>query len=709
MNASSRPSPPGRRGPAVRVLGVLLAAACSIATARAGEEAAARSRAFVAAHPVWRVSGDPAWRPYSFRAADGRIVGLDVEFSRLLAERIGVRIDWVDVPDWPEALRRYRSGEVDLLMGTARTPERDREMIFTAPYAASPVAVIARLDFPFLVTLRDLAGQTVAAPEGHVTTDYLRRLRPDFRIVAYPDLDAAVRAVADGDADAMVAGLIPAATTVRALGLENLKVAGLVDARFDLCVAVRPDWPIARDLLDEAIAADPPEVRIERFDRWLAPIMGLQRQAWRWRSLFLAGLAVAGSLVVCLLVVIVWNRVLKARVARATAAIRAEMAAHAESETRFRTIFEQAPLGMYRSTPGGVFLSVNAFLARLFEYDSAEQMISEVNRTGIAEALFDDPRQRTRVVSAVLANPGGLVVSDVRYRTRTGRRIETLLSMAAIDDPVSGDRTLIGFVQDVTERVRDEATRRQREKLLALGQMASGVAHDFNNLLCVVLSEAELLAAERGGDPAVGDPARRILEAVAGARALTGRLLRFVRSREGAAPSVYDVHAAVRAAVELFRTAGCRGIRVAQDLGAASTRVTGFQGELQNAVLNLCLNARDAMAEEGTLTLRTRDVVLSPAECAALAPYKVAPGPHLEIEVSDTGSGMTEEVLASCRDPFFTTKGEDGTGLGLWMVHCVVAGHGGGMRIASRVRAGTTVTIDVPLAAADAAVRPSSA
>jgi PAS domain S-box-containing protein len=298
-------------------------------------------------------------------------------------------------------------------------------------------------------------------------------MRRQLPVVVYPDVDAALRAVARGDADAMVAGLIPAATSVRALGLDNLKVAGLVDARFDLCVAVRPDWPRARELLDRAIAADPPEVRMERFDRWLAPIMGLQRQAWRWRTLFLAGLALAAVLAAGILAVATWNRVLRHRVDAATAAIRGEMLARAESEARFRTMFEQAPIGMYRSTPGGQFLSVNPFLARIFEYDSPEQMIESVNRTGIAETLFEDVRARARIVDAVARAPGGLVVGQVAYRARSGRHLLALLSMTAIDDPVNGQRTLLGFVQDVTERAREEATRHQREKLLALGQLAS--------------------------------------------------------------------------------------------------------------------------------------------------------------------------------------------------------------------------------------------
>jgi PAS domain S-box-containing protein len=686
--------------PAQALAALALALAAFATGAGATPAAAPRAGAFLAAHPVWRVSADPAWRPYSFRGPDGHMAGLDVEFSQLLAGRTGARIEWVDVPSWSEAVRRFRAGEIDLLMGTAQTPERAAEMLFTRPYAASPVAVITRLDAPFLVTLRELAGQTVAAPAGHVTTDYLRRLSLDVRLEVLPDLDQAVRAVAEGRADATVAGLIPSATAIGSLGLENLKVAGLVDARFDLCVAVRRDWPEARDLLDQAIAADPPDVRMERFDRWLEPVMGLQRQAWHWRRMFGWGLVAAAALGIGIVLAALWNRALRVRVAAVTAAVSAEAAAHAESEQRFRTMFEQAPIGMFRSTPQGAFLSVNPFLASMFEYASAEQMVREVNAVGIAAALFADARERERLVATVLERPGALATAQVHYRSRTGRPIDALLSMATVEDPGTRERALLGFVQDVTARVREEASRRQREKLLALGELASGVAHDFNNLLSVIRTETELLAEDHPREPDVVAAARNIGASVDGAKRLTERLLRFVRTHGSERPTVYDAREAVRVALELFDSAAGPGVAVRTDFAAEASAVEGYRTDLQNAVLNLCLNARDAMPDGGTLTVRTRAVELSAADCAALSPYAPAPGTFVSVEVADTGTGMAPDVLASCREPFFTTKGEAGTGLGLWMVHCVAAGLGGALRIESRPGAGTAVAILLPGATA---------
>ena len=138
-------------------------------------------------------------------------------------------------------------------------------------------------------------------------------------------------------------------------------------------------------------------------------------------------------------------------------------------------------------------------------------------------------------------------------------------------------------------------------------------------------------------------------------------------------------------------------------LAEAPIEVEGYRTDLQNAVLNLCFNARDAMPGGGTLTVRTRPVALSAADCARLAPFNPAPGAFVEIEVADTGTGMRPGVRASCTEPFFTTKGEAGTGLGLWMVAGVASSSGGALRIESSPGAGTSVAILLPAAGAPAA------
>ena len=141
-----------------------------------------------------------------------------------------------------------------------------------------------------------------------------------------------------------------------------------------------------------------------------------------------------------------------------------------------------------------------------------------------------------------------------------------------------------------------------------------------------------------------------------------------------------------------------RNISVTRTYDAPRSLVLGWPVLMQSAVLNLCLNARDAMPEGGTITIASAVDELDAAACAAFGPYEMRPGPALRLSVADTGTGMTAEVLARCRELFFTTKGELGTGLGLASVHGTVSGHRGALRIESAPGRGTTCTMWIPLA-----------
>jgi PAS domain S-box-containing protein len=570
-------------------------------------------------------------------------------------------------------------------------------MLFTRSYAASPVAVVMRLDSPFLVSMQDLRHLRLAGNDRSVTTEYLRTHRPDLQLETFPGTAAAAKAVASGRADAMVEGLIPAATTIQELGLENLKVAGIVDLHFDLCVAVRQDWPLACELLDHAVAADPPEVRNERFDRWLSAVLGLQRQAWRWRGLVRAAVA-AGALILLIGVgVALWNSVLRRRVTEATESMRKQMASRLESELRFQAIYDHAPLGMFRSRPDDHFISVNPFLARLLDYDSPEQMVEEVNQRGISHSLFEVPAQRNEVIRDVLDHQGVLVSREVTYRTRSGRLLLALLSITALNDPVDHEPTLVGFVQDITERRRDEQGRQHRDKLMALGQLAGGVAHDFNNLLMVIQASAERLSEDHSENKQVSSHANRIVGSVQLASGLSSRLLQFAR-RNTDVQRVYDAHDAVRNALKLFASVGGRYYAVEEHLASGVAQVWGSPGLLQNAVLNLCINARDAMQRGGSVKIESREIEVGPKVEPGWTPADLSPGRYLHLSLHDSGEGMSPEVLARCHEPFFTTKGDSGTGLGLAMVASAVVEHQGALRIDSVLGHGTTVHLLLRLA-----------
>ncbi len=247
---------------------------------------------------------------------------------------------------------------------------------------------------------------------------------------------------------------------------------------------------------------------------------------------------------------------------------------------------------------------------------------------------------------------------------------------------------------DATERKALEAEVRRAQKLEAVGRLAGGVAHDFNNLLTVINSCCDLLRLQRGPT----DPQHELLDAVhsAGERAaaLTRQLLAFGR-RQILQPRVLDLNLVVADLVKLLGRLIGEDITLDLALDSQPLLVSGDHGQLEQVVMNLALNARDAMPHGGRLEIRTQRVDLD--ESFAATHLEVRPGPYALLAVHDTGSGMDEAVRAHVFEPFFTTKGPGkGTGLGLATVYAVVKQAGGAIDFASTPGAGTTVRIYLP-------------
>jgi signal transduction histidine kinase/CheY-like chemotaxis protein len=258
---------------------------------------------------------------------------------------------------------------------------------------------------------------------------------------------------------------------------------------------------------------------------------------------------------------------------------------------------------------------------------------------------------------------------------------------------------------EIAEREKTEAALLQAQKLQAIGQLAGGVAHDFNNMLATILGSLELMesrlnAGAAGPDQAQRDHLQRLIEratdAVQRGAHLTARLLAFSR-RQLLAVRPTDLNRLITDLISLASSTLGRRVRIHTDLAADLWPALADPSQVEAAILNLCLNARDAMPEGGQLTLSTgHETVL------ATTVNGPAPGEYVRITVGDTGSGMTPEVLARAFEPFFSTKGLAGSGLGLSQVYGLAHQSNGTVRIASVPGQGTQVALLLPRAAAAA-------
>jgi PAS domain S-box-containing protein len=278
-------------------------------------------------------------------------------------------------------------------------------------------------------------------------------------------------------------------------------------------------------------------------------------------------------------------------------------------------------------------------------------------------------------------------------QSRDGPRVwESILAPVEGKDGVT-DR-LIGSIRDITDRVRAEERLRDSQRMEAIGQLTGGVAHDFNNLLQVIRGNLELLQTSVAGDERAQARLKNAIFGAERAAALTRQLLAFAR-RQPLTPKAINLSRQVSEMADLLRRTLGEAVDVETVVADGLWNTMADPAQVESALLNLALNARDAMPGGGRLTVEITNAVLD--ETYARAAPDVAPGQYVMLAVTDTGEGMTEEVRARVFEPFYTTKSEGrGTGLGLSMVYGFVKQSHGHIQIYSEVGHGTTVKIYLP-------------
>ncbi len=273
-----------------------------------------------------------------------------------------------------------------------------------------------------------------------------------------------------------------------------------------------------------------------------------------------------------------------------------------------------------------------------------------------------------------------------------GRRRIRDLSQARDDLALANEQLL----QDAIDRERIESQMRQMQKMEAVGQLTGGVAHDFNNMLAIIIGSLDLAKRRLTGseDARVGSCIENAMESASTAAQLTSRLLAFSR-QQALQPQSLDPNKLVAGMSELLRRTVLEDVRVETVLAGGLWRVNADPNQLESAILNLCINARDAMPDGGQLTIETGNAYLDDAYAASEP--EVTPGQYVMVGVTDTGTGMPPEVVQRAFDPFYTTKGVGkGTGLGLSQVYGFVKQSGGHVKIYSEPGHGTTVKVYLP-------------
>ncbi len=369
------------------------------------------------------------------------------------------------------------------------------------------------------------------------------------------------------------------------------------------------------------------------------------------------------------------------------AALRSAQQALKSSEANFRSLVVNAPYGICRSNANGQLVDANPALIGMLGFAGSDELLQR----NLAADIYRNGEQREALLECFRSGR-----SFDKVEAEWTRQDGSALVVRVSARPIRDGRKAIAFelyAEDITEQRALEQQLRQSQKMEAVGRLAGGIAHDFNNLLMVISGYCEFLLQQLGPDPSLRSCAEEIANAADRATSLTRQLLAFSR-KQMLAPKVLDLNSVVRENLKMLPRLIGEDIELATVPADGLGKVKADPGQIEQVVMNLVVNARDAMPAGGKLTLETSNVTLD--EAYARRHPGASPGEFVMLAISDTGVGMDKETQSHIFEPFYTTKGQQGTGLGLSMVYGIVKQSGGYIWVYSEVGHGTTFKVYLP-------------
>jgi len=368
------------------------------------------------------------------------------------------------------------------------------------------------------------------------------------------------------------------------------------------------------------------------------------------------------------------------------------------SEARLRAMFEESPLGIGLADPDGFIIDANSAYLRMVGYSRDElrrMRLRELSPDGRAE-------EDSELFESLMAGTRQSYVIEKVYRKRSGETLNVRLTASGVRDESGRVAYSVGMVEDITDNRKTEVALREKEeqlrqaqKMESIGRLAGGVAHDFNNLLTVIIAHAEFLRAGAAPWPDAHEDIDQIAEAAVRASKLTRQLLAFGR-KQILQPRAVDLNEIVQNLVPILSRSLGEDVDVRMTLAEDLPAIHADPGQIEQVIMNLAANARDAMPRGGTLVFETRLATCRHDQSLYTSSEIVVP--RVVLSVSDTGVGMEASVAARVFEPFFTTKEPGrGTGLGLSTVYGIIKQSGGTITLDTKPGQGATFSICLPI------------
>ncbi|MGA8873237.1 MAG: response regulator [Candidatus Acidiferrales bacterium] len=367
---------------------------------------------------------------------------------------------------------------------------------------------------------------------------------------------------------------------------------------------------------------------------------------------------------------------------RAEAALR-------QSEARYRGLVNNSTYGIYWVTVEGELLDANPALVRMLGYDSVADLLT----VGHSHELYANPAERDKIHAEYLSAGHGH--ATVEWKRKDSKTITVRLNGWRAADSERDKPCVEVIVEDVTERIALEKQLVQAQKFEAIGQLAGGIAHDFNNMIGAIIGWADIGVEETSAAPRLRRYFEKVRQQADRAAALTRQLLAFAR-RQILEPRNIDLNLSVIETLSLLEKVIGSNISIQANCAPDLAVVRADPVQVEQVLMNLCINARDAMPDGGSLSVDTSNVTIDEEFCI-LQPL-ARPGQYIMLTVTDTGTGMDAATLDRIFEPFFTTKEMGkGTGLGLATVYGIIRQHGGFLHVSSQPGAGSTFRVYLPV------------
>lgn len=781
-------------------------------------------------NPTITVATDPHWAPIEFLDKDLQYKGVAMDYLKEIEATLPIKFIFIR-GTWQELMEKGKKGDVDIFSSLSITEERKKNFLFTEPYISFPVVVFGNEKARYIRNIEDISNQNVGVVQSYATHDWVKKDYPSFNLQVTASIPDALEKLRQEELSYFVGNIISTGYYIQTGSYPDIKVVGNTPYRFENRIAVQKDMPQLVSILNKTIASISEAKKREIYSNW---IKLKYRKEVDYKIFYQL---IMGSVLIFFLFIF-WNYHLSKRVEKKTAELKLSNKALMESESRFRSLYENIPIGLFRATVEGEIVSVNPAMVEMFGYANASEVLKKTsfdlyvnpndrrelinhssgstfevsrevelkkadntafwgslhirlqrngsNHTSYLDGSVTNITMRKAAEKTLIENEkkyrtlfnstndailillddqivdcnlkaltmftcslenirlkhmyqihspfsvegpysksmfeqkveaalsGEIQFFEWQYNKETGGVFDAEVTLIRMD--ISAQSYILSIVRDITQRKQGEAEKEklmeklnQSQKMEAIGTLAGGIAHDFNNILTAILGYTGFAKDSVAPGSELSSDLTEIEKAGRRAKALVQQILAFSRqSKEPLQPC--HIHLNIKEALKLLRSSIPTTIEIRENIDTNCGAVLSDPTQIHQIMMNLGTNAYHAMKESGgVLGVSLREVQIDKDDAASKG-LNLTAGDYLQLEVSDTGRGMTKENLSKIFDPYYTTKPKgEGTGMGLSVVHGILKRYGGHISVYSELGKGSTFRIYFPKIKKGADIEPSVA